>query len=86
MKCAICGISIHSVEQMIEQDWISSFFDGDEEHGPLCPSCKNTLLHMAPDGEFELKEEFRGKIVYHDQVVIPEEDQMEEIVLGFILN
>lgn len=86
MKCAICGISIDSVESMIEEDWISTFFEGDEEHGPLCPSCTDTLLNMAPDGEFELKEEYRGKIIYNDQVVTYEEEHMEEIVLGFILN
>jgi len=74
---------------MIEEDWISSFFEGDEEHGPLCPSCTDTLLIMAPDGEFELKEEYKGKIIYNDQIVKPEEvieGQIEEIVLGFILN
>ncbi len=86
MKCAICGISIDSLEQMIEQDWLSCFYEGDEEHGPLCPSCTETLLNMAPDGEFELKEEYRGKIVYNDQVVTYDEEPMDEIVLGFILN
>jgi len=87
MKCAICGISIDSVEKMLEMDWIASFFEGDEEHGPLCPSCTDILLTMAPDGEFELKEEYRGKIIYNDQAITyHEEDPMEEIVLGFILN
>ena len=86
MKCAICGITIDSVEKMLEQDWIASFFDGEDEHGPLCPSCTDTLLYIAPDGEFELKEEYRGKIIYHDHILTHETDHFEEIVLGFILN
>ena len=65
MKCAICGIAIDSIEKMLEQDWIASFFDGEDEHGPLCPSCTDTLLYIAPNGEFELKEEYRGKIGHY---------------------
>jgi hypothetical protein len=86
MQCAICGITIDSVEKMLEQDWIDSFFDGEDEHGPLCPSCTDTLLYIAPDGEFELKEEYRGKIIFHDHILTHEADYFEEIILGFILN
>ena len=86
MNCAICGISTESVEDMIGQDWVSSFFDGDEEHGPICPSCSEMLISIAPDGEFELKEEYRGKIIYNDEVINYEEEHEGDIILGFILN
>jgi hypothetical protein len=86
MQCAICGITINTVDELIEQDWVHSFFEGEEEHGPVCPSCSETLICIAPDGEFELKEEYKGKIVYQDKAIQYEEDPMTDVVLGFILN
>ena len=86
MKCAICGMSIDSINELMDQEWVYSFFEGDEEHGPVCPSCSEKLICIAPDGEFELKEEFRSKIVYQDQVRHYEEDPMTDVILGFILN
>jgi len=87
MKCTICGISINSIEEVFEDDWIFCFFDGEEEHGPLCPSCSDLLLYIAHDGEYALKKEYRGKIVYDDQVeIIDSDDPLTDMVLGFILN
>lgn len=86
MKCAICGIKADSIDEMIDQDWICSFFEGDIEHGPVCSSCSDRLIHIAPDGEFELRDEYRGKIVYSDQLEKYDEDPMEDVVLGYILN
>jgi len=86
MQCAICGITINSVDELIEQDWLHSFFEGEEEHGPVCPSCSEILICIAPDGEFEIKQEYKGKIVYHDDALSYEEDPMTDVVLGFILN
>mgnify|MGYP001193083556 CR=1 FL=1 len=85
MKCTVCGTSIDSVEDIIEDDWIFFFYDGEDEHGPLCPSCSDMILSPAQDGEYEVKEEYRGKIVYDDQLD-NDDDQLEEVVLGFILN
>jgi hypothetical protein len=35
IKCAICGISIDSIDEVIQEDWIPFFFEGAEEHGPV---------------------------------------------------
>jgi len=86
MKCSICGISPDSIDEIIEQEWISYFFEGDEEHGPICPSCSEKLISIASDGEYELKDEYRGKIVYNDHLEIYEDDPLTDVVLGFILN
>ena len=86
MVCTICGISINSIEEVLEQDWIFCFFDGDEEHGPLCPSCSEILLSIAQDGAYELKKEYRGKIVYNDELDMFEDDSLSDVILGFILN
>ena len=85
--CTTCGASIDSIEEVMEQDWILSFFEGEEEHGPVCPSCSELLIYIANDGVYELKNEYRGKIVYHDQLENDySDDLLSGIVLGFILN
>jgi len=85
MQCTICGLEINS-EEVYKDDWIYSFFDGEEEHGPLCPSCSDILLYIAKDGEYTLKEEYRGKIAYNDQMEQIEDDPLTDVLLGFILN
>ncbi len=85
MKCTICGTSINSVEDVLNEDWTFSFFDGEDEHGPLCPSCSAILLSMANDGEYELKREYKGKIIFNDQLEFIEDDPMS-LLLGYILN
>jgi hypothetical protein len=89
MKCTICGTSVDSVEDIVTDDWIFCFYDGEDEHGPLCPSCSDLLLSSDEDGEYELKEEFKGKIVFDDQLDHDEDDEddpLDQVVLGFILN
>lgn len=86
IMCTICGTSINSLEEVLEQDWIFSFFEGEEEHGPLCPSCSEILLYIAQDGVYELKKEYRGKVVYNDQLEGYEDDPLSDVILGFILN
>ena len=85
MKCTVCGTSIDSIEEIVDKKWTFYFFDGKDEHGPLCPSCSELLLSMAQDGEYELKEEYKGKIAYDDQIEYDEEN-LEQVDLGFILN
>lgn len=68
MKCAICEIYIESVEDAVEQNWVPFFYEGDEPHGPACADCSKSLLRKIGDGEMEVKERYRGKIVYHDQL------------------
>ncbi len=90
VRCAICGMEVESIEEAIQANWVSGFFEQDAEHGPACPSCGEHLLHMAEDGEFELRNEFHGKIIYQED--LPEEPPecedcaMEDVFLGFILN
>jgi hypothetical protein len=87
MKCTVCGTSVDAIEDIVDKGWIFSFFDGEDEHGPLCQDCSEFLLSKADDGEYEVKEEYRGKIVYDDQLDDDdEEDPMDQLVLGFILN
>mgnify|MGYP001826684388 CR=1 FL=1 len=64
MKCIICGTMVNSIDEAITHDWISLFYEGDEPYGPACADCAVGLLRIAEDGEMEVKEEYRGKIVY----------------------
>ena len=90
VKCAICGMEVESIEAAIQSNWIPGFFEYDEEHGPACPSCTEHLLEVADDGEFDLRDEFRGKIVYMEEEIEEEPEcedcAMEDVFLGFILN
>ena len=86
MNCAICGYFIDTIEELIGEKWALSFFEGESEHGPLCPSCAETLTSISPDGEYELKDEFKGKIVYNDYVERYEKGPLDDVILGFILN
>ena len=88
MKCVICGVEIESVVEALESDWIPCFFEGDEIHGPACADCRDVLLTPSDDGEFDVKDEYFGKILYSDDTCDLEEDEYEweEFPLGFILN
>jgi len=66
MKCTICGTTVESVEQAIDLGWIPNFWEEEEEYGPSCNGCSDTLIQVGQDGEFELKEEYRGKITYQE--------------------
>ena len=37
MKCVICGIEIDSIDEAIEQGWITYFYEGEKEHEFTCP-------------------------------------------------
>ena len=54
IKCSICGISIDSFDDAVEEGWIPFFFEGDGEHGPACASCSEKLICQSQDGNFEL--------------------------------
>ncbi|MGD8386640.1 MAG: hypothetical protein PVG49_05840 [Desulfobacteraceae bacterium] len=90
VRCAICGVEVESIELAIQRNWVPGFFEYDEEHGPACPSCSESLLRMADDGEYEVLEHFRGKIIYLEEVEEDVEENeavsMEDVFLGFILN
>jgi len=80
MKCAICGIVIDSIDEAIGQGWIACFFEGETEHGPLYPYSSEKLICVGKDGEMEVKEEYRGKIIYQD------EKRKEDMVMGIMLG
>ena len=66
MYCSICGTGIESIDDAVEQGWLPSFWDGDFHHEVACPSCSETIIRVGNDGEYELKPEYQGKIVYQD--------------------
>ena len=74
MKCTICGTTIDSIDDAIAHDWISIFYEGDEPYGPACADCGASLLQMGEDGEMEVKEEYRGKIVYLVEADDPDDE------------
>jgi hypothetical protein len=67
VKCAICGLSVGSIDEAIEKGWTPYFHDGAQEHDPACPSCTQALLQEGADGEWEVKEAFQGKLKYLDE-------------------
>jgi len=67
MKCSICRIQIDSVDEAVEEGWTPYFYDGEFEHEVVCPACTQALLQEGKDGEWEVKEEFRGKLKYLDE-------------------
>jgi len=67
MKCAMCGIQIDLVDEAIEQRWTPSFYDGEIQHAPACPSCTDSFLQIDMHGEWEVKKKFRGKLTYTDE-------------------
>jgi len=80
MKCAICGIEIESIDDAIERGWIPCFYEEETEHEFACPGCSEVFLQLGEDGEMEVKEEYRGKIVYQD------EEKKEDLVMGVMLG
>ncbi len=84
IKFSICGISIDSFDDAVEEGWIPFFFEGDGEHGPACSSCSEKLICQSQDGNFELKEEYEGRIIYAETMEF--DGLLEEVDLGYILN
>lgn len=54
-----------------------------EQEGPFCASCSEALMQLDENGEFELKQEYRGKITYNEGVFFGEETQ-EHKSIGII--
>ncbi|MFZ0448393.1 MAG: hypothetical protein WAL98_04060 [Desulfatiglandaceae bacterium] len=67
MRCAICGIEIDSPDKAILEDWVPYVMEGEEEQeGPFCAPCAEVLFELNEDGEFVLKKEYRGKVIFLD--------------------
>lgn len=55
IECDFCRKQVESVEDAIGNDWLPSYFDGeDEQPNPVCPDCAAKCLRQAADGEMEL--------------------------------
>jgi hypothetical protein len=86
MKCAICGIEVDSIAEAIDEGWIPYVWEGDQEkEGPYCGSCCEILIQVNEDGEYVVREEYRGKITYQKGNFIDEEPQ-EHVSTGVILE
>jgi hypothetical protein len=59
-------MEVKSVEYAIDQGWVPYFYDGQNERGPACSECSETLLGIDENGELELKEQYQGKINYKE--------------------
>jgi len=86
MKCSICGIQIDSVDEAVEEGWTPYFYDGETEHEVACPACTQALLQDSKDGEFEVKEEFRGKLKYLHESGDEAWQDHSEVVMAVLEN
>jgi hypothetical protein len=87
MKCTICGIEVESIDEAIDEGWIPSVWDGDQEReGPFCGSCSETLMELDENGEFELKHEYRGKITFQEGDFFAVEEIQEHRSIGMVLQ
>jgi hypothetical protein len=48
MKCAICGITVESIDDAVEEGWTPYFYEGEIEHEFACPDCAGTFLREGP--------------------------------------
>ena len=81
MFCSICGIEIDSIDDAIDAGWLPSFYDGAVQHEVACPSCSETIIQVGHDSEYEVKPEYRGKIVYADT-----EKEGHHMVMGIAVS
>jgi len=86
MRCAICGIQIDSVDEAVDEGWTPYFYDGEREHEVACPACTQALLQEGKDGEWEVKEEFRGKLKYLDETGDEASQDHSEVVATVLEN
>jgi hypothetical protein len=66
MRCAICGITVETIDEAVEEGWTPYFYDGEKEHEFACRRCSQAILQVDDNGEMEVREEFRGRINYLD--------------------
>ena len=81
MYCSICGTDIESIDDAVEKGWLPYFWDGDTQHEVCRDNCAATLIQVGEDGEYEIKPEYRGKIVYQDN-----ENRDQHYVMGIAVR
>lgn len=67
MRCKICGKPAGSIQEAIRDHWVFSFMDGEFLLGPACADCSNALFRADGEGEREVKDIYRGRILYQDE-------------------
>lgn len=56
IKCHFCEATCESLHNAAVLNWTPSFYDGDDQiDSVVCPECSATYLHIADDGEIEVK-------------------------------
>ena len=86
MRCSICGIRIDSVDEAVEEGWTPYFYDGEFEHEVACPACTQALLQEGKDGEMEVKEEYRGRLRYLDEIGDQVWQDHSDVVMAVLEN
>ena len=77
MQCSICGTQISFFPEALEEGWYPGFYEGNDLHDVACPACTEMLLQYGEDDQFEVKEEYRGKLRFLDR---PENDARQELL------
>ena len=62
------------------------FYDGQTEHDVACPACTHALLQEGDDGELEVKEEYRAKLKYLDEIGDQVWQDHSDIVMAVLKN
>jgi hypothetical protein len=84
MRCSICGIVIDDIEKAIEEGWIPSYWDGEQQHDPACAGCSQAILENGEDGELQVRAEYRGKVKFLDN--LPESNPKGDLVMGVMIS
>jgi len=60
MRCAICGITVETIDEAVEEGRTPYFYDGDKEHEFACSGCSQAIFRVDDNEEMEVKEESEG--------------------------
>jgi len=54
IECSICMSATDNIEHAIDDGWVPSYYDGNQEMGVACSNCVAIHLKEGVDGELEL--------------------------------
>ena len=60
------------------------FYDGEQQHDPVCSGCSETILETGKDGELQVKAEYRGKVKFLDD--LPESRPKGDLIMGVMIS
>ncbi len=75
LKCTVCGREAKDAESALDEGWLPYFIEGLEDKGPCCPDCFDALMYEDKDGEPRLKDEFKGRIIYANELRIDQDPE-----------